>query len=58
MTAAVIQSIEPVVSQGAGNRAPDVAETVEWNDLVLEVADMDEHRIDKVLVRFRNEAAV
>lgn len=28
MTAAVIQSIEPVASQGAGNRAPDVAETV------------------------------
>ena len=25
MTAAVIQSIEPVASQGAGNRAPDVA---------------------------------
>lgn len=35
---------------------PEVAETVEWNDLVLEVADMDEHRIDKVLVRFRKEA--
>lgn len=36
---------------------PEVAETVEWNDLILEVADMDEHRIDKVLVRLRNEAA-
>lgn len=36
---------------------PEVAETVEWNNLILEVADMDEHRIDKVLVRFRSEAA-
>ena len=36
---------------------PEVAETVKWNDLVLEVADMDEHRIDKVLVRYQREEA-
>ncbi|MCH8684937.1 hemolysin family protein [Pedomonas mirosovicensis] len=36
---------------------PDVAETVDWNDLCFEVADMDEHRIDKVLVRTRHEAS-
>ena len=36
---------------------PDVAETVEWEDLCFEVADMDEHRIDKVLVRQRNQTA-
>lgn len=35
---------------------PEVSETVEWNDLILEVADMDEHRIDKVLVCFKKEA--
>lgn len=36
---------------------PEVAETVEWEDLVFEVVDMDDRRIDKVLIRLREQNA-
>ncbi|HVJ82038.1 MAG TPA: hemolysin family protein [Planctomycetia bacterium] len=38
-------------------RLPEVAETLEWEDLALEVVDMDGPRIDRVLVKFKDGTA-
>ena len=34
---------------------PKVGETFEWRGFEFEIVDMDNHRIDKVLVRYKNE---